>query len=424
MLIAVLTTIFFIEPKVALFGILGFGSLYGLAILISKKFLKRNSASYAVEMVLVNKAIQEGMGGIRDIIIDGTQKIFTNFYAGAVTRMQMAAAGNVALSQLPRYFIEIFGMFLLAGIALVMSERDGGVMTAIPALGVIALSVQRLLPVLQQAYSAYASIRGGVDSTLDALYMLDQAIPCIPNASKTENIIFRDMLSIKDIKFSYEINQKFILDGINIDIPQGCCVGIIGASGGGKSTLVDLIMGLLTPSFGKILVDSCALGPLNMKSWQSCISHVPQHIFLADATIAENIAFGVEKQDINWDRVSDAAKIAQISEVIELLPNAYLTKVGERGIKLSGGQRQRIGIARAIYKRSKLLILDEATSALDGQIEESVMNAISALGGDVTMILIAHRISILKYCDFIVEMKDGKVIWTGSYPELEVRVSL
>lgn len=423
MLSAVLATLFFIEPKVALFGILGFGFLYGVATVLSRQFLKHNSLTYSVEMVLANKAIQEGMGGIRDIIIDGTQKIFINLYEGAVGRMQMAAAGNVVLSQLPRYCIEIFGMCLLTVLALVLSEQDGGVVTAIPTLGVIALGIQRLLPVLQQAYSAYASIRGGVNSSLDALALLDQNPSYISDASESENIIFKNVLSLKDVKFRYDSSPKFILDGVNIEIPRGSRVGVIGASGSGKSTLVDLVMGLLNPTFGKVLVDGCALEGRNMKSWQSCISHVPQHIFLADTTIAENIAFGVSKDELDWDRVRDAAKIAQISEVIELLPNGYLTNIGERGVKLSGGQRQRIGIARAVYKRSRLLILDEATSALDGEIEGSVINAISTLGEGVTMLLVAHRISTLRYCDFIVEIKKGRIVWSGSYLELEDRPS-
>jgi ABC-type bacteriocin/lantibiotic exporter with double-glycine peptidase domain len=421
-LVVVLATLFVIEPVVAISGVVGFGALYVCATTASKRFLQTNSRIYATELGRVNKAIQEGVGGIRDVIIDGTQATFTKEYRRALTRMQYAAAGNVLLSQFPRLVIEMLGMVLLAGITLVMVGRDGNFAAAIPALGVVALGAQRLLPVLQQGYTAYITIRGGIDSTTDALRLLDLATSSVTAASKTfGHLIFEKTLRIESLSFSYRQDSKPVLKDVNIEIRCGERVGLIGATGSGKSTLVDLIMGLLSPSAGGIFVDGQKLCDENVRKWQSSISHVPQSIYLADLTVAENIAFGIERQEIDMVRVCEAARIAQISQSIESLPEGYQTLVGERGIRLSGGQRQRIGLARAIYKQSKVLILDEATSALDGDTENAVMDAIDEIGGGVTMVLIAHRITTLKNCHLILEMKDGSIGWSGTYSQLEAR---
>lgn len=421
MLVAVLSALFAIEPIVALSSILGFGALYIFATTASKRLLQTNSRTYATELGRVNKAIQEGIGGIRDVIIDGTQATYSRLYRAALTKMQYAAAGNAILAQSPRFVIEMLGMALLAGITFVLINRDVSFTAMIPTLGVIALGAQRLLPVLQQAYSAYVTIRGGVDSTMDALNLLDQTVSPAVLSERPNRLTFDKTIKVDNLNFSYQSASRMILKDINLEIKRGDRIGLIGATGSGKSTLVDLIMGLLSPTTGAIFIDGQKLCDDNIKDWHSCISHVPQSIFLADTTIAENIAFGVERHEIDMERVHDAAKIAKISQTIESFPEGYQTHVGERGIRLSGGQRQRIGIARAMYKRSRVLILDEATSALDGETESSVMSAIDEIGENVTMLLIAHRLSTLRSCDFLIELKNGIVSWSGTYRELEAR---
>jgi len=422
-LVAVLVTLFTIEPSVAISGLLGFGALYLFATTISKRLLQINSRTYAVELGRVNKAIQEGIGGIRDVIIDGTQMTFSKLHRAALTKLQSAEASNVILSQMPRYLIETLAIILLAVIAYFMMSQNGNFVTAIPVLGVLALGAQRLLPVLQQAYAAYTTIRGSFDSITDALNLLDQTVPPTVDSTPSRRLNFNKTLRVENLEFSYRVDSKLILKDINVEIKQGDRIGLIGATGSGKSTFVDIVMGLLKPTGGTVLIDGEKLSDGNIRDWHACVSHVPQAIFLADTTVAENIAFGIEPKNIDMGRVYDAARVAQISKTIEALPEGYHTFVGERGAKLSGGQRQRIGIARALYKRSKVLVLDEATSALDSKTESSVMGAIDSLGENVTVLLIAHRLSTLHNCDYIIELKDGSVSWVGTYRELTERVN-
>lgn len=418
MLVAILTPFFLIEPMVAASSIFGFGALYILSMAISKRFLRANSRAYATELGRVNKAIQEGIGGIRDVIIDGAQASYANVYRLALTRMQAASAGNVILAQMPRYVIEMLGIVLLAGIAFLMTGSGRNIVMAIPLLGVAALGAQKVLPILQQAYAAYVTVRGAADSTHDALELLDQKLITQQRSIEHKSLTFNKMVKVENLCFAYKKNLKNVLSGIDVHIHKGARIGLIGATGSGKSTLVDVIMGLLTPTSGSILIDGKQLNMDNMKDWHSCISHVPQTIFLADTTIAENIAFGVKYNDIDVERMREAARIAQVSQTIESLPEGYQTYVGERGIRLSGGQRQRIGIARAIYKRSSVLILDEATSALDSETERRVMDAIDSLPERITMMIIAHRISTLQRCDFIIELQSGAELWRGTYSQL------
>lgn len=419
MLVVVLTTLFIIEPTVAISGVIGFGTLYFIATAVSKRFLLSNSRVYAAELGRVNKVIQEGVGGIRDVIIDANQPTYAKVYRRALTRMQLAAAGNVLLAQTPRFVIEMLGLVFMATITYVLVSRDGDFVAAIPIFGAIALGAQRLLPILQQTYSAYATIRGGMQSTIDALNLLDQAEPTTTDdTNQSHKLKFNSTLTLNKVHYAYQSSARPVLNNINLHISRGDRIGLIGATGSGKSTLVDLIMGLLTPSDGNILIDGEELNEKNMRAWHALVAHVPQSVYLADTTIAANIAFGIEKHEIDMIRVKEAARIAQVSDVVESLPQKYQTFVGERGIKLSGGQRQRIGLARALYKKARVLVLDEATSALDNETEENVMSAIEGLGKDITMIHIAHRLTTLKNCDYIIELKKGKVFWEGKFSEI------
>jgi ABC-type multidrug transport system fused ATPase/permease subunit len=418
MLSAVLMALILVEPIIAIFSILGFGLLYGLAILISKRSLRMNSKVYATEMGRVNKAIQEGIGGIRDVIIDGTQETMISVYRNALSRMQYAAAGNVLVAQLPRFVIEMLGLALLSVITLLIVSRDGNIIAAIPSLGAVALGAQRLLPVLQQSYAAYVTIRGGIDSVNDALVLLDQKSIRIYGHRNSEEFSFKNSLVLDGISFRYAPELKWILNDISIEIKCGSRIGIIGTTGSGKSTLVDLIMGLLSPTKGSIFVDGVKLWNGNIRKWHSLISHVPQSIYLADATVLQNIAFGIEPANIDIIRVKRAAQIAQLTETINGLDSGYDTFVGERGVRLSGGQRQRIGIARAIYKNPSILILDEASSALDETTEKEVIKAIEQLDRKITIITIAHRLKSLENCDVIYKIEKGSLVWSSTYSQM------
>jgi ATP-binding cassette subfamily B protein len=288
---------------------------------------------------------------------------------------------------------------------------------AIPILGALALAAQRLLPLVQQGYAGYASMIGGQGSLRDLLDLLDQQLPT-RSAAASPPVVFRARIELRALRFAYSPDGPEIIRGVEIDIPRGARVGFVGTTGSGKSTLLDIIMGFLDPTAGVVMVDGVVMDADLVRSWQSRIAHVPQSIFLTDSTIAENIAFGVPSDAIDMDRVRRAAARAQIAETIEAWPEGYATLVGERGVRLSGGQRQRIGIARALYKQADVLVLDEATSALDAETEEAVMMAIDSLHDELTVLIVAHRLTTLRGCSRIVELVDGRIARTGTYAEI------
>ena len=243
-------------------------------------------------------------------------------------------------------------------------------------------------------------------------------MPLHANQPTTKPLVFRQSIRLNQVSFRYSNQAPWIIRELDITIKKGSRVGIVGATGGGKSTLLDIVMGLLSPTEGRIEVDGQTIDAMNQRAWQLHIAHVPQAIFLADSSIAENIAFGVTKDNIDFERVKLAAQQAQIADVIEAWPSRYQTFVGERGIRLSGGQRQRIAIARALYKQADVIIFDEATSALDNETEYAVMQAIDSLSNDLTIIIIAHRLTTLKNCTHVVELGDGSVKRVGTYKEI------
>ncbi len=284
--------------------------------------------------------------------------------------------------------------------------------------GALALGAQRLLPTLQQIYYTWANIVGNHASLADTIALLDQPLPVELLQPIPAPLPFQDAIRFDAVRFRYTGDGPWVLDGLNLTIPKGARVGFVGSTGSGKSTTLDLLMGLLMPTEGELLVDGQLISGNRLRAWQQTIAHVPQSIYLADTTLAENIAFGVPPDTIDLDRVQRAARQAQIADFIESRPEGYQAYVGERGIRLSGGQRQRIGIARALYKQASVLVFDEATSALDNATEQSVMDAIEGLSSDLTILLIAHRLSTVRRCDTIVELEHGRVVAQGTYEQL------
>ena len=414
--IAVLT----IDASIAVGLSLLFGLIYFLILHFTKNSLHKNSECIARESNQVIKSLQEGLGGIRDVLLDSSQEVFCKIYQQADLPLRHAQGNNLFISASPRFLIEMVGMILVASLAYYLSQNNGGdeIGLVIPVLGALALGAQRILPVLQQAYSSFAIIRGAKSSLSDVLVMLDQPLPDATDKPLLELTSFNRNITLQNVGFYYCKDAAPVLRSINFEILKGQRIGFIGATGAGKSTLLDVIMGLLHPSEGVLLIDGQPIDKKNIRNWQRCIAHVPQSIFLADSSIEENIAFGVPLAAIDHDRVKLAASQAQISDVIESWPLQYKTKIGERGIRLSGGQRQRIGIARALYKQAKVIILDEATSALDGDTERTVMSAVDELHEDLTVLIIAHRLTTLKNCDLVLELENGMIKRVGPYSNL------
>ena len=410
MLLIVLAAILTINPTVAITSILTISIIYFIIIMITKKRLSTYGQIINIESNKLIKALQEGLGGIREVLIDGTQDTYCEVYRKADLPTKRSQANIVIIGGIPRFAIEAFGMIFIALIAYRLAKVSLNFSVAIPVLGSLALGAQRLFPILQQLFVSWSNLIGGQSSLNDMLELLDQEP--IENLNTNDNriITFNNSISLNNISFRYSPESPWVLKDINLNFKRGSKVGIIGTTGGGKSTLLDLIINLLQPTDGAIYIDEQKLTSSNSRSWQSHISHVPQSIFLSDASISENIAFGITPNEIDHEQVRYAAKKAQIADVIETWEKKYKTKVGERGVRLSGGQRQRIGIARALYKKSDVIIFDEATSALDNQTESEVMKSINDLGNDLTIIIVAHRISTLNNCDIIFELVNGKVL--------------
>lgn len=404
-----------IDWRVALGAAALFSSVYGLLALKAKSELHRNSQRISTAARQQIKALQEGLGAIRDVLLDGNQPTYLEIYRQADWPQRQLVAKNQFLGTFPRFALEALGLVAIAllGGLLVLQQGSGG--AVIPLLGALALGAQRLLPALQQGYGSWSSVESYKADLAGVLAMLNQPLPI--QLSVAEPLPLRESIRLEGVRFRYGPEQPDVLQGLDLQIRRGERMGLIGSTGSGKSTMVDLLMGLLAPTAGRVLVDGVDLHdpayPERLPAWRAAIAHVPQSIYLADSSIAENIAFGVPLQQIDMARVKQAADQAQIASFIEGSSDGYQSFVGERGIRLSGGQRQRIGIARALYKQAQVLVLDEATSALDSGTEDAVMEAVEKLSKDLTIVMIAHRLSTVERCDRLIHLAQGSVSADG-----------
>jgi ABC-type multidrug transport system fused ATPase/permease subunit len=422
-LLTIVVAFIAVDPLMALCSLFGFGFSYTLIALLTKKKLSNASEEISSGSNRVVKILQEGLGGIRDVLLDGTQLIHSEAFRRADADLRKAQASIQFVSVGPRFLLEAVGMVAIAIFAYTLSAQPEGFISIIPIVGALAIGAQRLMPLLHQSFSSWALIRGSNESLKDALDLLDHPITKdIRWSIDWSAINFQRSIHLENVSFNYDGQSLFALKNLTLSIPKGARFGIVGTTGSGKSTFVDVVMGLLPPTSGCLKIDGEIVDDSNSGAWYRHVAHVPQAIYLSDASIAENIAFGVPFEEIDMARVKLVAQQAQLTETIESWSQQYLSKVGERGVRLSGGQRQRIGIARALYKQADFIIFDEATSALDNETERAVMNSIYGLGDDLTIIIVAHRLTTLRGCTQIIEIKQGSISRLGSYEDIVGKV--
>jgi ATP-binding cassette subfamily B protein len=417
-LFGIMFILVFIDYKIALvsFGI--FGAIYWILYSFLHKKIIINSQYISSGSTNTIKALQEGLGGIRDILIDSNQEFYCKLFIQADTPYRRAISDNNFISYAPRFVIETLGLVLISGLAYYLSQQKDGISVAIPMLGLLAMAAQRLMPAIQKIYSSVTSIKGSYYSVKDILYLLDQTISSYIDQQQLSIVPFKKDIKLDNVWFRYNKKTPWILKEVNLTFNKGSRIGFVGETGRGKSTLLDLVMGLLSPTKGHLKIDSKIVSMNNIRLWQSHIAHVPQNIYLSDGTIEENIAFGIPADKIDAESVKKVAELANISKFIDSCAQGYKTFVGERGVRLSGGQRQRIGIARALYKSADVLIFDEATNALDVETESAIMESIEKLGKNLTIFIITHRVATLKACDLIVELDKDCTINIKKYQDI------
>jgi len=410
MSVSIFITLLYINYFVTLITVIFFIVLYLLIIKTFKHNIRDNSYTLSRESVRSMKILSESLGGIRDIILNGSHKYFISIFEESSYKLQNANANLQILSGTPRFVLETLGIIIISFLAFWSLSGHSNMIDVIPSIGALALGAQRLLPLLQQIYSAWTSILGNKASISDAVKRFVQGPSSLYfKDSGYDSIRFEKNIKLKGIGFKYSTDTPWILRKTSLEVLKGSRIGIIGQTGGGKSTVLDLIMCLIKPQEGIVEIDGKLIDHNNCRAWHKMISHVPQSIYLSDASVRENIAFGVGEDDIDDELVIKCARNAQISNVIDEMKDGYNTKIGERGVRLSGGQRQRLAIARALYKKSSIIIFDEATSALDNETEKQVMESVYSIDRSITVIIVAHRLSTLEECDLIYKVENAEI---------------
>lgn len=410
------------NPVIALAGISAFVLSYMLMYKLVRKSLIFNGRRLSAVSTQRFRLMNEGFGGIKDVLLLDRKYDFIDRFTEQGGLQARAQGTNNTISRVPRFFVELLAFGAMISLVLVLIKiHDGNLGQVLPVLAIYALACFKLLPALQQIYSSITQIKGN-SAAFEAVKQDLQQSEATQNELNENTIVsklkLKQQIRLDDISFAYPNKEKYALKDVNITIPVNNVIGIVGSSGSGKSTLIDIILGLLTPKSGSFYIDDTLITRNNIRGWQNNLGFVPQSIFLSEGSIAENIAFGIPDDEIDYNQVMKAIKLAHLKELVDELPDGINTKVGERGVQLSGGQRQRIGIARALYNEADILIFDEATSALDGITEKIIMDAIHDFSGQKTIVMIAHRLKTVQKCDTIYLMEKGQVIDQGNYQEL------
>jgi len=401
-----LTAAYIYAPLDSIYFVLFFIVVYGIIIIIVRNRLESNSLIIAESLSKQIKLVQESVGGVRDLILEQLHDKFANQYSTLDHGLKKAQYEIEYIGASPKYLLETFGIVTLCLIAYFNSNSKDGIGEVLPILGVIALTAQRLLPVMQQTYSAWAVIKGSSGNVREVLEILEVDSKFSNEKIGYESLNFVHSIVLDNVSFQYDENLPKTLAGINIKINKNTCVGIVGKSGSGKSTLIDIISGLLMPTEGAIYVDEVKVQKENIGSLYKKIAYVPQNFYLSDNSILENIGYGSSVHSIDKSRVDSVIKKVDLQKDIEKMPLGVMTLVGERGVRLSGGQKQRIAIARALYKNASIIILDEVSSALDSNTEAEVMKTIEQLSAELTVIIISHRLSTLSICTNVYKIED------------------
>lgn len=410
------------DPIVALAGLLLFACAYFLLYKIVRKRLEVNGRNMSIVATERFRLMNEGFGGIKDVLLLNRRHDFVERFKQSGKTFAYARGTNTAISQVPRFFMELIAFGSMIGLVLLLIKlHQGNLGAVLPILAVYALAAFKLLPALQSIYSNITQIKGNAaafEAIKDDLIESLNTQQATDKKETVEHLPLKQQISLNNVTFSYPDKSSPAVNGLNMVIPANSVIGLVGESGSGKSTAIDLLLGLLIPQAGELCIDDICINKENKRAWQNTLGFVPQSIYLSEGTIAENVAFGLPAKDINLDQVRKALQLANLSELVEQLPEGVDTKVGERGVQLSGGQRQRIGIARALYNEADVLVFDEATSALDGITEKIIMEAIHDFSGQKTIVMIAHRLKTVQKCDIIYMMDKGRIIDQGTYQHL------
>lgn len=413
--------IFIFDPKVALIGILIFATGYFFLYKFVRFRLQRNGEVISNVLERRFRLMNEGFGGIKDILLLGRDANFIRLFNKSGNELAYSQGTNTALSQVPRYLMELVAFGSMIGLILyLLAFYEGNLGLILPQLSAYALASIKLLPAFQQIYLNFALLKGNI-SAFEAIEKdLESSFSHCekPTYQKGKYLNLKSNISLENVTFTYPEKNKPAIEKLSISIHRNQIIGLVGPSGSGKSTLIDILLGLITPQIGSLKVDGNIIDSNNLRSWQNTIGFVPQTIFLSEGSIAENIAFGIPSDEIDYDSVNKAIHMSHLEEAINMLDKGIHTTVGERGIQLSGGQRQRIGIARALYHRADILVFDEATSSLDGITEKLIMDAIHDFSGLKTIIIVAHRLRTVEKCDQIFFLDKGSIIDNGSFNDL------
>lgn len=424
--VAIVLTVIVIDPLVSSIAIITIGAVYGMVAILSRRYVQLMGKRRAQANALRFRIAGEALGGIKDVKLLGRELTYLDRFSAQSELMAKAQIGVNVVAQSPRYAIQIVGFGGIVALCLVLLDPEGlqdrqALGGILPLVGLLAFAGQRLLPELHRLYYSLTMMTSGT-AALDSVYNVlanGQEVTQAPSTSPTHGL--RNSLELNSVSYVYPNAKRAGLKDITLTITAGERIGIVGPSGAGKTTLADVLLGLLKPQTGTLRADGIQIESGNMRAWQRSVGYVPQDIFLTDASLSENIALGLRPAEIDAKKVERAARIAQLHNFIEAeLPQGYATLIGERGVRLSGGQRQRIGIARALYNDADLIVFDEATSALDNLTEREVIAAIEALPGEKTIMMVAHRLSTVKVCDRILFLENGRVAGIGTWDELVV----